>query len=239
MATYSLSSRNQLRSPSGAVGEPPDGPGGMATLRDDVDNYLGTGGAEYCAGAAQVTAIPSSRKFVGKLAYRADTDCVYRWVGNGNTAVGANGASNGWQAWSKPPTAFTPTWTGVGMTTSTGFFGISEGLAWFDVVGTVTAIASTTVDVTLGSLPTPIVGMLGSGTGQYLKAGSTGNNNQVDLAVYGIGAAGQNSTSIRVRARVAPTAGAAVTANILGSAITQASGDLMHVQYSGPAAAVL
>lgn len=239
MPTYVTTSRNQFRVPAGAVNDPPDVPGYMLTAAQDADDRLGVGGAEYCANAAAVAAIPSGRRFIGKLVYRADNDTVYRYVGAGNTAIGSSAPTSAWQSWNKPPTAFTPTLATLTLTSIIALYGISEGLVWFDVVGTVTAIGSTTADTQINSLPAAIVGALGSGSGQYQKAGSTANNSQVELAVYGIGTIGQSATSLRVRARYANAAPGAVTANILGSVITPASGDTMQLHYSGPSAGVL
>lgn len=89
MATYRTTANLQLRTPSGAVGEAPDGPGGMATLADDVDTMLGIGGAERATNLAAITAIPSARTFTGKMAYAADTGYLYRYTG----------ATDGWVLW--------------------------------------------------------------------------------------------------------------------------------------------
>lgn len=43
MATYRTTTNNLFRTPSGAVGEAPDGPGGMATLADDIDALIQQG----------------------------------------------------------------------------------------------------------------------------------------------------------------------------------------------------
>lgn len=89
MPTYRTTANLQLRTPSGAVGEAPDGPGGMATLADDIDLMLGVGGAERAANLAAITAIPTARTFFGKLAYAADTSYTYRYCGT----------TDGWVLW--------------------------------------------------------------------------------------------------------------------------------------------
>lgn len=73
MPTYRTTARSQFRTPSGAIGEAPDGPGGMATLADDVDNMLGYGGAEAVATYAALTGLPAGRVFVGKQALLLDS----------------------------------------------------------------------------------------------------------------------------------------------------------------------
>lgn len=115
MPTYALSSRNQFRSPSGAVGEPPDGPGGMQTLAKDIDDRIGTGGAEWCQNAAARDAIPAARLFPGKLAYVATNDTFYRYSGAG-----------AWTQWDSDWLAYTPNFT-AGVTVGNGSF---SGCSW-------------------------------------------------------------------------------------------------------------
>lgn len=239
MPTYRTTARTQLRSPSGAVGEAPDGPGAMATMLDDVDNYLGVGGAEYAANLTALQAIPAGRKFLGKLAYRADIDTVFRWVGLGNTAVGANAASNGWQAWSRPPTAFSPSYSGIGFTsptTNVGLWGIAEGLIWLDTYtqnGPTTSTPSGTNDATL-TAPDSLVSQMGEGGGTWATGGATSANAQSDLVVQAVGTAGTGITVLRIRARVASAAGASVKQNLLGASVTPGVGDWISVHFRGP-----
>lgn len=241
MPTYVSTSRNQFRVPAGAVNDPPDVPGYMLTAQQDVDDRVGVGGAEYCATATALLAIPSSRRFLGKLAYRADTDTVYRYMGAGNTAVGANNATAAWQGWSKPATPITGISMAnvtVGASTVTGLWGIAEGLFWLDfafTAGTGFALGGGG-DVAI-TIPSPVVAMYGGGSGQYQKAGSVAAGQQVALACYGVGTAGQSTTAIRLRALVGPaTAGQATTQNILASAIGSTVTDTFQVHFSAPSA---
>lgn len=120
MPTYAYSSQNRLRSPSGAVGEAPDGPGAIAALRDDVDAYLGNGGAETVATVAAMQAIPSNRTFTGKLVFVTATGILYRWDGT---------AFRPWEAgW----TSYTPSLP-VGVTVGNGTF---SGGRWAILGGT-------------------------------------------------------------------------------------------------------
>lgn len=89
MVTYVKTTYNQFETPSGAVGEPPDGPGGFQHLAANIDSRIGIGGAEYATNLAAITAIPAARTFYGKLAYAADTSYIYRYCG----------ATDGWVLW--------------------------------------------------------------------------------------------------------------------------------------------
>jgi hypothetical protein len=203
MVTWLTSARNMFRSPSGATNEAPDGPGAFQALRDDVDNYLGVGGAEYCANAAAVAAIPSGRKFLGKLVYRADTDTTYRYVGAGNTAIGANAPTATWQAWHRPPKAWNPTVTGyTGAVTIVGNSQIVAGRMFLDLAlaaGPAFALTNAELAVTLGANEA-VAGQMTHGSGFYQPANGSGSGVLVPLAFYTAGAAtGALATSARIR----------------------------------------
>lgn len=106
MVTYVKTTYNQLETPSGAVGEAPDGPGAFQHLAANIDTRLGIGGAEYAANLAAITAIPASRTFDGKLAYAADTKYLYRWV------VPATGTA-AWRLWQTPWATISPLGSGI------------------------------------------------------------------------------------------------------------------------------
>lgn len=242
MVSYRSTSRNQIRTPAGAVGDPPDVPGYLATFADDTDNFLGVGGAEYCASAAAMTAIPTSRRFIGKLVYRADLDIVFRYVGTGNTALGSADTTHPWQAFDKPPTPYTPTFANLSGTNSvTGLWGINAGVAWATaevVSGSGWAITAG-ADVTC-SVPTSILSSFTTGRGLFYKGGLTSNGNLIDLVAFvpgpGVGAAG--SFRIRALAQSGTAAGAATSANQMGSVITTGSGDRFDIEAHSPCALV-
>jgi hypothetical protein len=81
MVTYVSSTRNQFRSPSGAVNEAPDGPGAFQTLAQDIDDRIGWNGIEYAATTAIRDAIPTARKFTGKRVRVAADGITYVWSG--------------------------------------------------------------------------------------------------------------------------------------------------------------
>lgn len=137
MSTYNTSAYNKLRSPSGAVGEPPDGPGGIAALRDDVDNYLGIGGAEYCATTAARDAIPSTRLFRAKLAYVAAGS-------TGGNVVYRYDPTYGWNPWESVPQNYTPTFSN--MTLGNGSIG---GSYWWS-----SGVLHASIAITIGSTTT-------------------------------------------------------------------------------------
>lgn len=120
MVTWLTSSHNQLRSPTGASNEAPDGPGAFQALRDDVDSYLGASGAEWCSSLTAIKAIPSGRLYDGKEARAADTNIVYRYYGGS------------WFPWSSSWRTYTPTYTNFA--TGTGTFSqrykFADGIVW-------------------------------------------------------------------------------------------------------------
>lgn len=244
-STWALTSRNQFRTPSGAVGEAPDEPGELKQLGQDIDDRLGNGGAETVATIAAMQAIPASRRFLGKLVYVTATDTVYRYCGAGNiTPVVSDAPSSAaWLAWSKPLTAFTPSWTNLplGSTQSnSGLWGISEGFLWAaanyqGAAGT----ANSSADSTL-TLPSPAIAGRGLGQGQYnAGGGSTSNNSQYTLKTQPVGSAFGSTTVLRVRALYYTTTGnQAVRENILGSVTGNGTaGDVLNVDFRGPSAA--
>lgn len=242
MPTYRTSGRNQFRTPLGAVGDPPDVPGYLATFSDDLDNYLGVGGAEYCAGS--VNSIPTSRRFVGKLAYYAPTDTVYRYVGAGGTALGASAPAGAvWQAWEKPPTVYTPTFSN--MSPGTGpvqaVWGIAAGIAYayVSVVSGSGYSITSGADVTI-SVPTNFIAGFVTGRGIYYRNGSTNNGSEYDLFphVPGTGTAATGSFRVRVNSQTGTAAGVAVGGYILGNQIvTPWTSDSFMVEARSPSGA--
>lgn len=238
MVTYVQTTYNQLETPSGAVGEAPDGPGAFKHLSDQVDGRLGVGGAEYCANAAAMSAIPSSRLFKGKRVYRADLDIVFRYVGVGNTALGAADSTHPWQAFDKPPTPYTPTFGNLSGTNSvSALWGINAGVAWATaevVSGSGWAITSG-ADVTM-SIPTSILSAFTTGRGLFYKGGQTANGSLIDLVAFvpgpGVGAVG--SFRIRALAQTGTAAGAATGAYQLGNAIATAASDRFDIEAHSP-----
>lgn len=108
---------NKIDMPTGAIGEPPDGPGQMQTIANEVDDRLGVGGAEWCTSFTAVASIPGSRTFEGKLAFAADDSSVWRYT------------AGTWIRWSRPVVPFTPTLEGLTLADGTlsGWNVYSEG----------------------------------------------------------------------------------------------------------------
>lgn len=146
MPTYRTSSRNQFRTPLGAVGDPPDVPGYLATFADDLDNFLGRGGAEDAATTAARNAIPSSRTYTDKRVRVAADGVTYIWD------------STAWRAWQSDWATYTPTLTGI--TLGNGSY--TAGPAWCFRDGLVFTYGQITLGSTsavtgaiLVSLPSP------------------------------------------------------------------------------------
>lgn len=143
MVTYVKTTYNQLETPSGAVGEAPDGPGAFQHLATNIDTRLGIGGAEYAVNVAAITAIPTARCFDGKLAYAADTKYLYRWT------VPATGSPS-WRIWQTP-------WANI---TSFGSNVIANSFGW-----------PPSWSINSGSVS--LAGMLSTGTGVAFTDGQT------------------------------------------------------------------
>lgn len=104
MPTYrTTTGGNLLRTPSGVTGEPPDGPGGMAVLADDVESRFGFNGIELAATTAVRDAIPSGRKYTGKRVRVTADGITYIWNGTG------------WAPWESGPSNAPGTWTNLTM----------------------------------------------------------------------------------------------------------------------------
>lgn len=245
MPQYTATTRNGFRYPAGAANDPPDVPGYMGTLAADVDSFLGVGGAEYCASSAAMSAIPTSRRFAGKLVYRADLDMYFRWGPAGSTVAGGSGST--WQGWHKAPTAYTPTITNCGGTlnsttgvTASGFYGISAGQAWAtaEVVSASGYSIVAGTDVTV-STPVLMMAAMTTGRGIYYRGGTTNSGSVWDLMTFIPGPASNGySSTFRVRAMavVSATAGSQVSANQMGNVIPSPfTGDRWQVSASSPA----
>lgn len=242
MPTYAYSTQNRLRSPSGAVGEAPDGPGGVAALRDDVDNYLGNGGAETVATVAAMQAIPINRCFRGKLVYVTATDTVYRYLGANNVTpiISDAPSSAAWLAWSKPATSYTPAIQNLNWSAFSyrqAFWGLSEGLFWtqMQLSQSGTGTPTNNADIYLQP-PSPVIGGFAQGRGHFNPAGGSNNGQQIPLHCYSVGPSGQSSSNIRIRPLVvAAAATSPVRENILGSVVTAgAAGDSLTFDVIGP-----
>lgn len=135
-------------------------------------------------------------------AYHEPSGITYLYVGAGNTALGANAPTSAWQAWSKPATAFTPTWLSgvtIGSSTATALWGISEGRLSVDVfvqAGTGYALTSSWSAMTL---PSPVAGQMSSGSGSYGPAGASSSGSPIPLQPFTVSnPAGISSTAIRI-----------------------------------------
>lgn len=118
MPTYrTTSGGNLLRTPSGAPGEGPDGPGGMATLADDIESRFGWNGIEVAATTAVRDAIPAGRKYTGKRVRVTADGVTYSWAGSL------------WVPLSSAPQNFVPTFAGLtlGNGSAGGSYWWSEG----------------------------------------------------------------------------------------------------------------
>lgn len=237
MTSYRQTAYNDFETPSGAIGEAPDGPGAFQHVMDQVDARIGIGGSEYAGGG--VAAIPSSRLFIGKLAYWPAGDIVYRYVGTGNTPIGGTSA---WQGWQKPPTPYTPTFTNLaGSNSVTALWGISAGIAW----ATIQVISGSGYSITSGTdvtatIPTPILAGHTNGRGSYYRGGVTSNGSVIDLAVLAPGTL-SSIGSFRIRANVqsGTTAGAWISQNQLANAIPSPyTGDQFQIEVRSPSALV-
>jgi hypothetical protein len=240
MVTYVNSSRLFVRTPSGAVGEAPDGPGAMQTLAQDVDDRLAYGGAEFSFNA--LSNIPAARRFVGKLAYYQPTDTTYRWVGTGNLPATDASASAGWLAWSKPAATFVPAFTNLNWTAfslRSALWGIADGMLWVTVAVTASAgAAPSTSAETFLTLPSAGIAGHGFGSGQFNAAGSTANTSQYTLKTQLVGSAvGTSSTNLRIRSlyRTAAAAAEPVREYMLGAGVGGYTvGDTLYVDFKGP-----
>lgn len=207
MPTWRTSARNQFRTTAGVTGEAPDGPGAFAQLSDDVDNYLGIGGAEYAANAAALAAIPAGRRFLGKLVYQADIATTWRYVGNGGTNLGSNDSTHPWQAWHRP-LAYVSSLTAQGYTLGSGTVVCSTqivaGRLFLDFYLTAGTGFSWTSGVDLQFTMGPgnaLVGQFGIGSGFLYPANATGSGSQIPVVPFVVGAAAGTLASI-VRVRI-------------------------------------
>lgn len=122
--TYRLSSPNQIRTASGAVGEPPDSPGESAKTVDDIETRFGFNGIERVATTALRDAIPAARKYTNKQV-RVDADGItYVWTGSA------------WVPWNSGPQNYTPTVANLtlGNGTLSGSYQYVNGVLYGNIV---------------------------------------------------------------------------------------------------------
>lgn len=195
MPTSRHTTYNQFDTPTGAVGEAPDGPGAFATLADEIDGRVGNAGGETVATTAARDAIPAGRLFNGKEVFVTADKSTWKYM------------SGAWILWSFPRTGFTADYTNVfeGATPNlAGYYKVANG----DVTGKTQMVFTADASVTgtiLFNLPFAMKNTSYKQVGNWLALDN-------DQSKYYSGALVQNTDASHAALAIAGGGGLAVAA---------------------------
>lgn len=189
----------------------------------------------YPAALAALPIIASAFSALGLITPTAPRLCAY--VGTDEYLW--NGTA--WKLWSRPSTAYTPTFGaafgGTQPTINVATHQVAGGRLFVDILAT-TVAGTTLVGGTDGTVTLPsglaIVAGAFNGGGTLFQTSNTSNATVADLVAFVPPSAATNL--FRVRARYAPAAAALVRQYQLASAYSTQTGDQYQISASGPLA---
>lgn len=190
-----------------------------AAIATSVQNALNVRETKSYSWADETSRNAQTGMVAGEIGYQVDTDIYYIYSGSA------------WRVWAKQPTAYTPAFTGLPLTSSSFVYSIAGGVV--NVTGTATASGAATgaisfslpVDINSAYLSLTRAGVLGDAA---VDDASSAAFYSMTISALTVSTVSLTALDVSTYVRLIPT-----SASI---PLTWASGDIISVNFSYPVA---